>query len=203
MDRAIPKRAPSREGRSDSNRFLTYSRLHPRPLSNQRGSEENAKASEIDARLATVYDKMKSKIYLELAAYSEDVNPAITKNSQWRDTVKEITLDSQRYSQKPGGFTQVTELLSRFQLEIFEILKNAKKSDEVSLKARLWEVFNKLSNSLWSGFFKNRPEDLIMENKQLRSTLDQMEEEVFKLKAFQRDISQPTNRSFRTITAIK
>lgn len=61
MDRGNQKRTPSREGRSDSNRFLSYSRLHPSPLPNQRGVEERPKATEIDARLATVYDKMKSK----------------------------------------------------------------------------------------------------------------------------------------------
>lgn len=62
MERGQSKRTSSREpaSRTDSNRFLAYSRLHPRTLSSQRSADEPAKVPAIDARLATVYDKMKS-----------------------------------------------------------------------------------------------------------------------------------------------
>ena len=62
MESAYQRRNVSREPiKHDSNRFLAYSRLRPRPASNPRISEEPPRAEAIDARLATVYDKMKCK----------------------------------------------------------------------------------------------------------------------------------------------
>ena len=85
---------------------------------------------------------------------------------------------------KSGEFAQIIELLNKFQAEIFEILKSAKRIDEMNLKAKLWEIFNSLSNSLWSNYFKNKPEDtcLYQENKHLKSTLDRMEEQMLRMK---------------------
>ena len=61
MESAYPRRNASKEGpRNEPNRFIAYSRLHPRAISNPRQTEELPRASAIDARLATVYDKMKS-----------------------------------------------------------------------------------------------------------------------------------------------
>ena len=78
----------------------------------------------------------------------------------------------------------MAELLSKFQSEIFDILKLAKRTDEISIKAKLWEVFNALSNSLWTNFFKGKPEekDFSYENKMLKNSLDRMEEQVIRLK---------------------
>ena len=38
---------------------------------------------------------------------------------------------------KSGEFAQIIELLNKFQAEIFEILKSAKRIDEMNLKAKL------------------------------------------------------------------
>ena len=185
MESQYQRRTSSREPiRGDSNRFLTYSRLRPRPASNPRTPEDPPRATAIDARLATVYDKMKSNPYAVLTAYSEDLHPGLAKSSAWKETVNEIEKDSHRVTSK-GGFSQVVELLGKFQGEIFEILKIAKRTDEINMKAKLWEVFNSLSNSLWTNFFKSRPDekDLVQENRLLKNSLDRMEEQMLKFKS--------------------
>lgn len=184
MDSQYQRRSASREpAKADSNRFLAYSRLRPRPSSNPRNAEE-PRATAIDARLATVYDKIKGNPHIVLATYSEDLYPNLVKTNAWKDTIGDIERDSHRISAKNGGFAQVVELLGKFQAEVFDILKVAKKTDEINLKAKLWEVFNSLSNSLWSGFFKNKPDekDLANENCVLKNSLDRMEEQLIRLK---------------------
>lgn len=175
--------------RTDSNRFLAYSRLRPRPSSNSRNSENPPRSTAVDARLATVYDKMKSKDHIVLTNYSEELNPNLRKSNAWKETVKEIDRDSQRVSNKTPGFSQLSELLSLFQIEIFDILKSAKRLEEIHIKSKLWEVFNSLSNSLWTNFFRNRVEDkdLVQENIKLKNTLDRMEEQILTLKAQMQD----------------
>ena len=113
---------------------------------------------------------MNSKPYSVLTNYSEETNPNFLKSNAWKDTVKDI--DSQRNLSKTPGFSLVAELLSKFQSEIFDILKLAKRTDEISIKAKLWEVFNALSNSLWTNFFKGKPEekDFSYENKMLKNS---------------------------------
>ena len=119
-----------------------------------------------------------------LANYSEETHPSLVRSSAWKETVTEIDRDSHRVTNKVG-FAQVVELLSKFQGEVFEILKHAKRIDEMTMKSKLWEVFNSLSNSLWSNVFKNKPDekDLLQENRVLKNSLDRMEEQMLKFKA--------------------
>ena len=79
MESPYHRRNASKDpSRSDSNRFLAYSRLRPR--SNPRVAED-PRPSGIDARIATVYDKMKSKPYSVLTNYSEETNPNFLKSN--------------------------------------------------------------------------------------------------------------------------
>ena len=138
MESVYQRRNASKEPlKTDSNRFLDYPRSGPRYISSQRAAEEVPRSKAIDARLATVYDKMKCNNYIVLTNYSEDIHPNLAKSNAWKETINEIDRDSQRISTKPGGFTQVVELLSKFQVEIFEILRTAKRIDEINLKAKL------------------------------------------------------------------
>ncbi|OMJ87000.1 hypothetical protein SteCoe_11399 [Stentor coeruleus] len=167
---------------SDSNRFLTFSKIHLRDRYEEQLADESLRASMIDPRLAK--DKMKSNIYKVLTNYSERSSPALVKSLMWREMPNEVTKEYQKIPERTYDYAQVSKTLTKVQSDVFEILKQSKKLDEMSIKTKLWEIFNILSHEIWIKCFKSKHQDneLLQENRQLRNNLDHMEEQMIKLK---------------------
>ncbi|OMJ83670.1 hypothetical protein SteCoe_15338 [Stentor coeruleus] len=187
---------------NDSNRFLTFSRVQLATRYDGQLVDEPLRASAVDARLATVNDKMKS-----LTNYSERSSPVRVKSPMWREIPNEAEKEYNKSPERTYGYTQVSEIITKAQSDVVEILKQSKKIDEMSIKSKIWEIFNRLSHEVWNKCFKNKHQDndLSQENRQLRSTLNCMEEQMLKLRnqLHEKEINGIGNEMYLLKTKIK
>lgn len=146
MNTTGPLRSYSRDPPSqDSNRFLNYSRLHPRPSSAKK-SPEDPKTGQVQTRLQKVVQKIMGNFNVALTAYSEEMNPSLTHSRAWKEIVQDLHEEKGKLDQdislSPGKsstkeFSLVSEMLAEAQAKVLNILKEARRNDEMNLKAKL------------------------------------------------------------------